>query len=408
MSELIVALALCIASAAGYAAAAVLQERLADRPIGVLVRMPVWWAAIALNGIGGALHVVALRYGPLSLVQPFGVLTLVLAVPLGAVIARRAVTRVEWRGILLTMAGLAGILVLAGTTGGIAVLSTAQLVGLLLVTAAVLTALGGWSAVPGASGLWAAAAAGVAFGVSSALTQTVAVHLTDDGLTALLSPMVAVPAAAIVALSVAGLLFTQRSYRAGLGAPLAVSTLANPVAAAAIGLLLLQEQIAGGPVGALVAVVAAIAAAAGVSLLTRTQTEPIRAAQIPAAQIPADQILAAQISADQISAEPILAGQISVEQISVEPLPVGQIRAEQVHSEPILTEPIRVDQIRADQIRAEQVRAEQVRADQVRAEQVRAEQVRVERVQSEQVESERTQVGQVPVVLLAICLPCPG
>jgi hypothetical protein len=268
---LVIAVLLCIASAAGYAAGAVLQERLAQRSLGVLVRMPLWWVAIALNGVGAGLHVVALRYGPLSLVQPFGVLTLVLAVPLAAVLARRAVTLVEGRGIGLTVAGLIGILLLAGTTSSIVVLTSAQLVGLLLVTAALLTALGGWGAVPGASGLWAAAAAGVSFGVSSALTQTVAVHVTDDGFGALRNPTVAVAALAIAGLSTAGMLFTQRSYRDGLGAPLAVSTLANPVAAATIGLVLLGEQITGGALGAVVALASAVVAAIGVTLLTRAQ-----------------------------------------------------------------------------------------------------------------------------------------
>lgn len=271
MSALVLAVVLCVVSAAGYATAAVLQERLAQQPLGALLRTPMWWAAIALNGLGATLHVVALRFGPLSLVQPFGVLTLVLAVPLAAMLARRAVTRVEGRGIGLAVTGLVGILLLAGTTGGIAVLTSTQLVGLLLVTAALLTALGGWSAVPGASGLWAAAAAGVSFGVSSALTQTVAVHVTDGGPGALVDPTVAVAALAIAALSTAGTLFTQRSYRDGLGAPLAVSTLANPVAAAAIGLVLLGEQLAGGALGAVVALASAGIAAAGVILLTRVQ-----------------------------------------------------------------------------------------------------------------------------------------
>ena len=304
MSELVLAVVLCIVSAAGYAGAAVLQERLAQRPLGVLVRTPLWWAAIALNGVGAGLHVVALRFGPLSLVQPFGVLTLVLAVPLAAVLARRAVTRLEGRGIGLAVAGLVGILLLAGTTSGIAVLSSTQLVGLLLVTAALLTALGGWSAVPGASGLWAAAAAGVSFGVSSALTQTVAVHLTDDGLGALIDPAVAVAALAIVVLSTAGTLFTQRSYRDGLGAPLAVSTLANPVAAATIGLVLLGEQITGGALGAVVALASAGIAAAGVTLLTRAQARKATPAPAPAAR-PALPRMTAVTATSSATAQPV-------------------------------------------------------------------------------------------------------
>jgi hypothetical protein len=258
----VVAVLLCVTSAVAYAAAAVLQERVAEKHLGTLLRLPVWWAAIALNGLGALLHVGALRFGPLSLVQPFGVLTLVLAVPVGAVLARRAVTDIEWHGIAMTVLGLGGILALAGSAG-VGVLSGAQLVGLLLITAAALTALGAWSA----SGLWAAAAGGIAFGVSSALTQTVVVNLTGDGI----GILGIVTVVAIAVLACAGLLFSQRSYRGGLGAPLSVGTLTNPVAAAAIGLILLGERVAGGPIGAVIAACSALAAALGVILLARAR-----------------------------------------------------------------------------------------------------------------------------------------
>lgn len=262
----VVAVLLCVTSAVAYAAAAVLQERVAEKHLGTLLRLPVWWAAIALNGLGALLHVGALRFGPLSLVQPFGVLTLVLAVPVGAVLARRAVTGTEWHGIAMTVLGLGGILALAGSAG-VGVLSGAQLIGLLLITAAALTTLGAWSAVPGASGLWAAAAGGIAFGVSSALTQTVVLTLTGDGI----GVLGIVTVVAIAVLACAGLLFSQRSYRDGLGAPLSVGTLANPVAAAAIGLILLGERVAGGPIGAVIAACSALAAALGVILLARAR-----------------------------------------------------------------------------------------------------------------------------------------
>ncbi|GGQ68328.1 DMT family protein [Couchioplanes azureus] len=271
----LIAVSLCVASALSYAAAAVLQERIADRPATVLLRTSSWWVAIGLNGGGAALHVVALRYGPLSLVQPLGVITLVLAVALGAWRMRRAVTRSEWHGIALTVAGLGGIMVLAGSAGDVGVLSAGHLIGLLLVAAAVLTALGGWSAVPGASGLWAAAAGGVAFGVSSALTQTVAVHIAGYGFGALLRPFVALAAIAVGVLACAGLLFAQRSYRAGLAAPLAVVALANPVAAATVGLVLLGERIVGGTVGVAVAGMSALAAGTGVALLSRARADEI-------------------------------------------------------------------------------------------------------------------------------------
>jgi hypothetical protein len=116
------------------------------------------------------------------------------------------------------------------------------------------------------SSLWDAAAGGVAFGVSSALAQTLAVRLSSLAMT---DYLLFVPA--IVALTTVALVFTQRSYRGGLGAPLAISTLANPIAAAAIGFALLGEQIAGGVLGAAAAAGCAVAAACGVVLLTRAR-----------------------------------------------------------------------------------------------------------------------------------------
>ncbi|MYS15132.1 hypothetical protein GTW73_14385, partial [Streptomyces sp. SID4982] len=62
-----------------------------------------WWSAVGLNVAGALLHVVALRYGPLTVVQPLGALTLVAAVPLGARAAGRRVSALEWRGTALTL-----------------------------------------------------------------------------------------------------------------------------------------------------------------------------------------------------------------------------------------------------------------------------------------------------------------
>lgn len=77
--------------------------------------------------------------------------------------------------------------------------------------------------------------------------------------------------AALVVLGLAGtgLLFAQAAYRGGLGAPLATLTLVNPVAAALIGVTLLGERYVAGPFGATAALVAALVAARGVTMLAR-------------------------------------------------------------------------------------------------------------------------------------------
>jgi hypothetical protein len=58
-------------------------------PLRSLLATGTWWASTGLNVTGSLLHVAALRHGPLSVVQPLGALTLVVAVPLGAAAARR-------------------------------------------------------------------------------------------------------------------------------------------------------------------------------------------------------------------------------------------------------------------------------------------------------------------------------
>ncbi len=94
MSPLALSVLLSLVSAVAYAAGAIIQERVAargDNSPHALVRNGVWWVAVVLNGVGAILHVVALAYGPLSLVQPLGALTIVFALPMAALfVGRRA------------------------------------------------------------------------------------------------------------------------------------------------------------------------------------------------------------------------------------------------------------------------------------------------------------------------------
>lgn len=274
MNATLIALALSLLSSVAYAAAAVAQERLAARnPGSGVLRMLTsgpWWGSVALNASAALLHVVALKYGPLTVVQPLGALTLVAAVPLGARMAGRRVTATEWRGTAYTLAGLAAILVVAsGSTPG-RVLSTSEAVAVAAATAALI----GLLARPGARpGVRHASASGVASGVASALTQTVTVAATDRS-GPLLSVQVICVALLVAAFAAGGLLLSQTAYRDGLGAPLAVVTLANPLAAAIIGLSLLGEGLRGGAAGVLLALAGAGLASWGVVLLSRVAPTP--------------------------------------------------------------------------------------------------------------------------------------
>ncbi|MGW1617196.1 hypothetical protein ACWCQZ_49310 [Streptomyces sp. NPDC002285] len=286
MSATILAVVLSLISAAAYAAAAVAQERLAARASGTpvlrLLTHSAWWWSVVLNACAALLHVAALKFGPLTLVQPLGALTLAAAVPLGARTAGRRVSAPEWRGTALTLTGLAALLVTASgpepgdtlslpealTVAG----ATAALIGLLTLPRPRVRAAPGTrkSAWPG---LRHATASGFASGVASALAQTVTVAATDR------SGPVLTAQAAVVALLVAlfaagGLLLSQTAYRDGLGAPLAVVTLANPAAAVVIGLSLLGEHLHGGVAGLLLTAAGAGTASWGVVALSRSASAP--------------------------------------------------------------------------------------------------------------------------------------
>ncbi|MEV0179120.1 hypothetical protein AB0I54_07390 [Streptomyces sp. NPDC050625] len=274
MSAVLVAVVLSLVSAVAYAAAAVAQERLASRgPDAGLLRLlgtGAWWSAVGLNAGAALLHVVALKYGPLTVVQPLGALTLVAAVPMGARAAGRKVSTAEWRGTSLTLLGLAALLVTASGPAPDRVLSLTEAVAVAGATATLIGALS-W---PGARpGLRHATASGFASGVASALTQTVTVAATDRTGPALGVEEVVV-ALLVAAFATGGLLLSQTAYRGGLGAPLAVVTLANPVAAAVIGLTLLGQGLRGGGAGVLLALAGAGLASWGVVLLTRQTPAP--------------------------------------------------------------------------------------------------------------------------------------
>ncbi|MEU6982238.1 DMT family transporter [Streptomyces sp. NPDC046324] len=298
-----IAVLLSLVSAAGYALAAVAQSRLASSSDGgrgalrALLARGQWWWAVGLNAAGALAHVAALHYGPLTLVQPLGALTLVAALPLGAYYARRRVTRAEWRGALWTLAGLVGLVSVTGPATPGDALSLREALVVAAVTALLIAALSsggrrhggagsrarggaghGRGTGPGPSqgrvpgrgrGLGHATASGIASGVGSALTQTLTAALARElpgGPTAWWQT--ALIAVLISAFAVGGLLLSQTAYRGGLAAPLAVVNLSNPAAAAIIGVALLGETFRAGVWGWLVAAAASMVAARGVVVLT--------------------------------------------------------------------------------------------------------------------------------------------
>ncbi|MFF1274146.1 DMT family transporter [Streptomyces marokkonensis] len=271
MSALALSVLLSFVSAVAYAGGAIVQEQVAVSSPGAQqyapLRRPGWWAAVALNGLGGVLHVVALAYGPLSLVQPLGALTIVFALPMAALFVGRRAGATAWRGAIMATVGLAGLLSLVGASDAQSLDTTQRVAAALGTAGAVVALMIAARAVhrhPAVRSILLATASGVAFGMSSVFTKTVAVDWTG-GVTAGDLPSLAV----IGVLATAGMLLSQASYRgAGLAAPLATLTVVNPVVAAAVGITMFGETFRYGATGTALALSCGVVAAGGLILLT--------------------------------------------------------------------------------------------------------------------------------------------
>ncbi|MGW5328997.1 DMT family transporter [Streptomyces sp. NPDC004014] len=280
MSALALSVLLSFVSAVAYAGGAIVQEQVAvSCPDGsyMPLRRAGWWAALALNGLGGVLHVVALACGPLSLVQPLGALTIVFALPMAALFVGRRAGAAAWRGAVMATVGLAGLLSLVGSAGAQS-LGSAERVAVALVTGGAVAALtcAGLAVHrhPAVRSVLLATASGTAFGMSSVFTKTVAVdwsHGIDLG---------DLPSLAVIgAFATAGVMLSQASYRGGgLAAPLATATVVNPVLAAAVGILMFGETFRHGSTGTVLALGCAAVTAGGLILLTTERLERTPAA----------------------------------------------------------------------------------------------------------------------------------
>jgi drug/metabolite transporter (DMT)-like permease len=229
------------------------------------------------------LHLAALGTGPLLLVQPLGVTALVFALLIGARVDRTSVDRTAWLGAGCVVLGLPAVLLptiprqtapVTPVLGYWAVAAAVAVVTGVLAIGAILIG----RRLPRASPVLYAGAAAVSFGLTSGTAKAVWLgHATP-------SVIVAGLASALV-----GVVLVQHAYRdGGLGAPLAILTLADPLAAGMVGVLVLGERISTSPLQVSIGLAGVLSTAVGVVLLSprhvvATHPKPAHAAPDPLA-----------------------------------------------------------------------------------------------------------------------------
>ncbi|MCK0093533.1 DMT family transporter [Rhodococcus sp. F64268] len=240
-----------------------------------LIRNPRWWAAVVVDGGGYTLQVLALALGTVLIVQPLLVSSLLFAIPISAYYTRR---RPDRRTLLLAAAlciALAMFLIAGNPTAGnidAAATRWALPLTITLAVAACTAALGTAPGTPRRRAMLLGTAAGILYGVAAALTKHVT-DLMERGLPTVLGSW---QLWTVITAGLTGMYLQQRAFQAGpLTASLPTLTIAEPLAAAVLGITVLGEHLDTDGLG-LIATAIAIAVMAVTTLaLARTVTTPV-------------------------------------------------------------------------------------------------------------------------------------
>lgn len=266
-----------MAAAASFGLTAALQHRatrlvpprgaLQPRLLVDLIYQPLFVTSVAANIAGLALQVVALRYGPLMLVQPLLVTGLVFAVLFGSALSRQRPDRVLLGGAACCVVGLAVFLLLAQPSGASGRLSLNAVLPLAIGLAGILTLclLVASRTRAEMRALALATACGVLYGVTAGLIKVVVDQL-DQGY---LAPFQHWTLYAVLIIGPLGFLLNQNAYQADrVAAPaLAVIITLDPLVGIGIGLMWLGEHINTQPAAVTGEILALGAMAAGIAAL---------------------------------------------------------------------------------------------------------------------------------------------
>jgi hypothetical protein len=250
------------------------RQTLSPRLLLDLVRQPAWTAAIGATLVGFALQVVALRFGPLALVEPILVCDLIFAVLINSFLRKRW-DPIMIAGVIASSAGLAAFLAIARPSGGVSTVPFSDvvpvLVGLALAVAGSI-ALG--ERLRSIRPLTLALACGISYGFA-AFTVKLVTNQFGGGLHHLFSEW---PIYVVAVVGPLGFLLNQNAFQQGtlLSPVMAIITACDPLISIALGFFLLKESLSSSPAAIAGQVAALVVMTTGIVIVAHHAPQVVR------------------------------------------------------------------------------------------------------------------------------------
>ncbi|WP_319462836.1 DMT family transporter [Micromonospora sp. RTP1Z1] len=249
---MILAVAAALAAAFFFALSTTIHQRAAKRQpprraldprlLLRLVRTRMWQLGWVPGTAGALSQAVALRFGPLTVVQPLLASGLFMAILIEAAWSRQPVRRRDLGATVVGTGGLAAFLVTVDPRAGVADPgSTAWWWVAAGAGGTVAVCLAAARSTTGATrGTLLGVATGVLYGVAAALLKAVATRFQGDLPALLLDPRLA----ALVLVALVGVQVNQSAFQSGrIAAPLTALTLSEPVTGVVIGVTAFREAL---------------------------------------------------------------------------------------------------------------------------------------------------------------------
>jgi drug/metabolite transporter (DMT)-like permease len=272
------ALVLALASATCFGLSSAMEQRAAkqERPrmaldprlLFRLLRRPLWLSGWVPDVAGTGLQALALRFGPLALVQSVLVSGLFLAILLEAALNRSRPQARDLTAVALGVVGLAAFLTAAQPSAGVSDPSPLAWAGVALGAGSVVTVCLAFAARS------SAAARGTLLGLAAGMLYSVMAALYKPLATAIAADPLAAPKTwhlyAVIIVGFAALQLNQNAFQSGpLAAPLTALSLTDPVASVVIAVTAFHETLDVKGARLVIEVVSVATMSAGIWLASR-------------------------------------------------------------------------------------------------------------------------------------------